>query len=146
MHELLKDYTVSVEIPVAREEMDALGLINNVNYFRYFQSAIVAYLENVGYLEHLEKTDEGIVVGSTDCQFKMPVIYPDTLHVGARVIDVEDDRFILEFCMVSEQHGKVAAKGSGVIVAYDRKHQQKMAIPQVLKDKILELKTAAEQF
>ena len=140
MHELLKGYTVSVETPVAREEMDAMGLINNVNYFRYFQSAIVAYLEKIGYLEHLEKTDEGIVVGSTDCQFKLPVVYPDTLHVGARVTDVEDDRFTLEFCLVSEHHNKVAATGSGVIVAYDRKHQQKMPIPSLIKDKILGLK------
>ena len=141
MHELLKDYTVSVKTPVTWEEMDAMGLVSNVNYFRYFQAAIMAYLEKIGYIEHLAKTDEGIVVGSTDCQFKIPVVYPDTLYVGARVTDVEDDRFVLEFSLVSEQHDKVAAKGSGVIVAYDRKHQQKMPIPQFLKDKILELKT-----
>ncbi len=140
MHELLKDYTVAVKTPVAWEEMDAMGLIGNVNYFRYFQAAIMAYLEKVGYVAHLEKTDEGIVVGSTECQFKIPVIYPDVLHIGARVIDVEDDRFTLEFCLVSEQHNKVAAKGTGVIVSYDRKHQKKMPIPQLLKDKILELK------
>jgi acyl-CoA thioester hydrolase len=140
MHELLNDYTVSVKTPVAWEEMDAMGLVGNVNYFRYFQAAIMAYLEQIGYIAHLEKTDEGVVVGSTDCQFKIPVIYPDTLHVGARATDVEDDRFVLEFCLVSEQHNKVAAKGTGVIVAYDRKHQQKMSIPPLLKDKIVELK------
>ena len=140
MHELLKDYTVSTLIPVAWKEMDAMGLINNVNYFRYFQSAIMAYLKKVGYIEHLEKTGEGIVIGSTDCQFKIPVVYPDNLYVGARVTNVEDDRFVLEFCLVSEQHNKVAASGSGVIVSYDRNKQQKVPIPPVIKGKILELK------
>ena len=119
-----------------------MGLVNNINYFRYFQAAISAYLEKVGYLAHMSSTDEGVVIGSTDCQFKMPVIYPDTLHVGARAISVEDDRFILEFCLVSEQHGKVAAKGNGSIVAYDRKKQQKGLIPQLIKEKIIELKVA----
>ena len=139
MHELLKDYTVSTEIPIAWEEMDAMGLVNNVNYFRYFQAAIMAYLEKVGYIDHLEKTGEGIVIGSTDCQYKIPVVYPDTLHVGARAIDIEDDRFILEFCLVSEHHNKVAATGSGVIVSFDRKLQQKIPIPPILKDHILAL-------
>ncbi|MDH3997914.1 MAG: acyl-CoA thioesterase [Desulfuromonadales bacterium] len=140
MHELLNDYTVSVEIPVAWEEMDAMGLVNNVNYFRYFQTAIMAYLEKVGYIAHLENTGEGVVVGSTDCKFNIPVVYPDTLHVGAQVVDVEADRFVLDFCLVSEQHNRIAAKGSGVIVAYDRNQQQKMPIPQPIKDKILGLK------
>ena len=140
MHELLKDYTVSTHIPVAWEEMDAMGLVNNVNYFRYFQSAIMAYLHRVGYIDHLEKTGVGIVVGSTDCQFKVPVVYPDNLYVGARVIEVEEDRFTLEFRLVSEQHNKVAASGSGVIVSYDRNRQQKVPIPQVVKDNILKFK------
>jgi acyl-CoA thioester hydrolase len=140
MHELLKDFTVSTEVPVTWEEMDAMGMVNNINYFRYFQTAIAAFLEKVGYMEHMTNTDEGIVIGSTECQFKIPVIFPDTLHVGARVTKVEKDRFSLDFCLVSEQHGKVAATGAGTIVAYDRKKQQKMPIPQLIKDKILELK------
>ena len=41
---------------------------------------------------------------------------------------------------MSEQHNKVAAKGTGVIVSYDRKHQEKMPIPLVLKDETLRLK------
>ncbi|RLB68431.1 MAG: acyl-CoA thioesterase [Deltaproteobacteria bacterium] len=144
MHELLKGYTVETVIPVESEEIGSMGFVNNVNYFRYFQSAILAYTEKVGYIDHLEKTGEGIVVGSTDCKFKTPVAYPDMLHVGARATSVKDDSFVLEFCLVSEQKNTVAAEGSGVIVAYDRNKQQKMLIPQFLKDKILESKITAE--
>jgi len=136
MHELLKDYTVATEIPVAWEEMDAMGLVNNVNYFRYFQTSIMAFLEKVGYIDHLGKTGEGIVIGSTECQFKLPVVYPDTLHVGSRVSSLDEDRFVLEFCLVSAKNNKVAATGSGVIVSYDRNRQQKCPIPQLLKEKL----------
>jgi acyl-CoA thioester hydrolase len=36
MTTILEDYPVIVEFPVAWGEMDAMGHVNNIVYFRYF--------------------------------------------------------------------------------------------------------------
>ena len=38
----LAGYPVRIEVPVAWGEMDAFGHVNNVVYFRYFESARIA--------------------------------------------------------------------------------------------------------
>ena len=40
--DLLADFPVTVEIPVAWGDMDAMGHVNNVVYFRYFETARIA--------------------------------------------------------------------------------------------------------
>ena len=39
MQEILKLYSVTIETPVAWGEMDAFQHVNNIVYFRYFESA-----------------------------------------------------------------------------------------------------------
>ena len=42
MNSPVADYPVVIEIPVAWGEMDAYGHVNNIVYFRYFESARIA--------------------------------------------------------------------------------------------------------
>ncbi|MCB0148997.1 MAG: acyl-CoA thioesterase, partial [Caldilineaceae bacterium] len=48
MHDLLAGYPVVIEIPVAWGEMDAFQHVNNIVYFRYFESGRIAYFERAG--------------------------------------------------------------------------------------------------
>ncbi len=50
MQEILKHYSVIIETPVAWGEMDAFQHVNNIVYFRYFESVRIAYFEKIGYL------------------------------------------------------------------------------------------------
>ena len=43
MNSPVADYPVVIETPVAWGEMDAYGHVNNIVYFRYFESARIAY-------------------------------------------------------------------------------------------------------
>ena len=45
MNNLLEDYTFSIEMTVEWGDMDALQHVNNVEYFKYFQKARIAYFE-----------------------------------------------------------------------------------------------------
>ena len=49
MHDLLAGYPVVIEIPVAWGEMDAFQHVNNIVYFRYFESGRIAYFERAGW-------------------------------------------------------------------------------------------------
>ncbi|MCZ6911333.1 MAG: acyl-CoA thioesterase, partial [Proteobacteria bacterium] len=41
---VLDDYPVVIELPVVWGEMDAFDHVNNIIYFRYFESARIAYV------------------------------------------------------------------------------------------------------
>ena len=117
------------EQPVAWGEMDALGHVNNVAYFRYMESARVAFLVRLGIDRLRMSTGVGVILQSAQCRFRRPVVYPDTLLISSRVTAIEADRFTLEHEMTSKALGEVAAIGHGIIVAYDYAGGRKVPLP-----------------
>ncbi|MFX0065403.1 MAG: acyl-CoA thioesterase [Candidatus Hermodarchaeota archaeon] len=139
MEALLKDFPIVIEIPVAWGDIDALQILNNVVYFRYFQNARIAYFEKIDAFQFMKATEIGVVLASTQCKFKIPINYPDTVFVGARVINMEKDRFLIKHILVSQQHQKIAAEGNALMVAYDFKQNKKTLVPTELKQRIMDL-------
>src|SRR5215210_2137077 len=114
MKELLETYPVVIEIPVAWGEMDSLLHVNNIVYFRYFESARMDYFVRLGLWDYMRETGVGPILASTQCRFRAPLTYPDTVSVGARVPEVGDDRFLMEYVVVSRGQRRVAAEGEGL--------------------------------
>jgi acyl-CoA thioester hydrolase len=139
INDLLKGYPVIVEIPVAWGEMDSFQHVNNVVYFRYFESARIAYSEKIGLQEYKENTGIGPILGSTSCRYRFPLTYPDTVSVGAKIVGMEEDRFTMNYVVVSHRHQKIAAEGDGVIVLYDYREGKKTAMPDEIRARILAL-------
>ena len=139
MKNLLNDYPVTIDIPVAWGDMDAFQHLNNVVYFRYFESARIAYFEKINFLEVMDKTGIGPILASTQCRFKLPVTYPDRVTVGAKVASMEQDRFTMKYAVISQKHEKLAAVGEGILVTFDYKNNQKARIPDDIKNDIIEL-------
>ena len=137
--DLLKGYPVVVEIPVAWGDMDSFQHVNNVVYFRYFESARIAYSEKVGLQEYKKKTGIGPILGSTSCKYKLPLTYPDTVSVGAKITEMEEDRFTMKYVIVSHRHQKIAAEGDGVIVMYNYLEGKKTSMPDEIRRQIREL-------
>ena len=139
MENLLKDFPVIVVIPVAWGEMDAFQHVNNVAYFRYFESARIAYFERLDLITFMDETGIGPILASTQCRFKIPLTYPDTVSVSVRVPQIEADRFVMKGIIVSHNHQKTAAECEGLIVTYNYREQKKTAIPPELKQRIVDL-------
>lgn len=129
MSDLLNDYPVIVEFPVAWGEMDAMGHVNNIVYFRYFESARIAYFEKINVMDSMTETGVGPILGEISCKFRIPLTYPDKVLIGTRVIDIQEDRFVMKHLVVSMKHGKAAAEGVGVIVTFDYREGKKVAVP-----------------
>lgn len=106
MEHLLADFPVITEIPVAWGEMDALQHVNNVVYFRYFETARIDYFKQVALMEETQSTGIGPVLSETQCRYKIPVTFPDTLLIGSRVVDIQSDRFTMEYQAVSKKWAK----------------------------------------
>lgn len=139
--DLLHDYPMVVELPVAWGDMDAFGHVNNTVFFRYFESARIAYLGEIGFQG--EGDELGPILASTHCRFRRPLTYPDTIRVGARTTEVQADRFTMEYRIVSEKLSDVAADGGGVVVSFHYRERRKAPLPEAVRRKIEALKAPA---
>jgi acyl-CoA thioester hydrolase len=135
-HELLSGFPVIIDIPVAWGDMDAFQHVNNVAYFRYFESARIMYSEKLGLHQYKEETGIGPILGSTSCKYRLPLTYPDTISVGAKITDIGPDRFTMQYAVLSHRHMKIAAEGDGVVVMYDYRIGKKTALPEELRKRI----------
>jgi acyl-CoA thioester hydrolase len=139
MEHLLQDYPVVIQIPIAWGEMDAFQHVNNVVYFRYFESARIAYFERLGMIEYMEQTGIGPILASAQCRFRMPLAYPDTVSAGVRVTSIKADRFVMHGILVSHRAQKVAAEYEGLIVSYNYGAGKKAPIPPEIERRMREL-------
>ncbi len=139
MEDFFADFPVVVERPIYWGEMDAFQHVNNTVYFRYFEEARIAYFEKLGLTQTKRMTGIGPILASTYCNFRIPLTHPDVVSVGSRVTKLAADRFTMEYIVVSRRLEKVAAKGEGVLVAYDYRNSKKSTIPEEVKTLILDL-------
>jgi acyl-CoA thioester hydrolase len=137
--DLLHDFPIIVEFPVAWGEMDALGHVNNIVYFRYFESARVAYLTKINFIDPEANGGVAAILASTQCDFRKALAYPDTVSVGARVVEIGSDRFTMEYRLASHHLQRIAAEGKGVVVAYNYRDKRKAELPETIRKNIQEI-------
>lgn len=136
---------VCVTIPIAWGEMDALGHVNNVVYFRYFETSRVAYIDQLGWRTIPKASGVGFILQSVQARFRRPLLYPDTIEVTSRLVSMEADRFTLAHEVFSQRQQEIAALGEGTIVTYDYDANAKVPIPVTLAARISALEAGAAQ-
>lgn len=136
MSEPAPHWPISIDIPIHWGDMDALGHVNNVLFFRYLESSRVAYIAAMGLTSLRDVDGVGFILQHVECRFRRPVVYPDVLTVRARLVDMGTDRFTLEHEVFSTKQGVIAAIGRGTIVTYDYRAGSKTAMPQQVKSAI----------
>jgi acyl-CoA thioester hydrolase len=136
-HPLLAGFPVVIRSLVHWGEMDAYGHVNNTVFFRYFETARMAFLGRCGFLASYEHDRIGAILHSTDCRFRRPVFHPDEVLIGARALDVSGDRFTMAYRVVSLAQQETVAEGEAVIVAYDYGAGRKTALPEDVREGVL---------
>lgn len=129
----LSAYPVTVEIPVQWGEMDAYGHVNNAVFFRYFETARIAYLDRCGFLEAYERLRVGPILHSTECRFWRPLHYPDCIVVGARALQIDADRFTMGYAVFSKAQSEIVADGRGIVVSFDYANNTKTPLPDCVR-------------
>lgn len=138
-HEILAGFPVIIEQAVVWGEMDAYQHVNNVVYFRYFENARLEYFRRLDWPTLMKDTGIGPILASTRARFRKPLAYPDTIAIGARILSLEEDRFVLEHRIFSEQLQGIATEGEGLVVAYDYEHATKASMPEEIRRRIADL-------
>ena len=135
----LEGFRASIRIPVQWGDMDAYGHVNNTVYFRYFESARIEYLDLCGMLESYESRGVGAILHSTSCRFRRALTFPDEVLVGGRAAEVEEDRFVMAYRVVSTGQDAVVAEGEGVVVSFDYGEGKKTPLPEEVRRRIAAL-------
>jgi acyl-CoA thioester hydrolase len=136
--ELLREFPIVVTTMVGWGDMDANSHVNNAVYFRYIEHARLKYFGDLGFSRLQHEIGIGPILAWTDCRFRHPLSYPDDVSIGARIFDVEDDRFMMHSIIVSHAKKHVAAEGKQRVVSYDYRHHHKATLPDEVRRKIEE--------
>lgn len=139
MSDLLSDYPVIYETDIVWGEMDAFQHVNNVAYFRYFESARIHYFERTELMEVMQTTGIGPIVHSQSCRYRFPLTYPDHIRVGVRIPGLGEDRFTMQYQLVSTRHQVVAATGEVLVVMFDYRRNQKTPLSDLICDAIVRI-------
>ena len=131
--DLASPAATAIEIPIAWGEMDALGHVNNVVFFRYIESARIDFLRKSGSHALRDETGIGFILQFVEMRFRQPLVFPDTVRVDTKLVSIEEDRFTLAHAVVSRKTGDVAAIGRGTVVTYDYSKGRKTAIPEKIR-------------
>ncbi len=145
-HPLLEEFPVVVGIPIAWGDMDYFRHVNNIVFFRYFESARIAYLERIRFEDEVKQGGVGPILHSTRARFRRPVTYPDRVFAGARTMEMREDRIEMEYRVVSEKLEAVAAEGGGTVVAYDYSKGRKASLPAAVREAVRQLEERQRKF
>jgi acyl-CoA thioester hydrolase len=126
----LADFHVTASFPVHWGDMDAANHVNNTVYLKWTESARLEYFKAMGMDTSFSGDDAGPILAWQDCKYIFPVTFPDTIHIGIRTLDVQEDRFRMECGIFSEKHGRLVAVTKQVIVPYNFLELQKVPMPE----------------
>lgn len=123
-----------VEVKVQWGDMDALGHVNNVVYFKYLENVRLGLMETLGIFPRLFEEGSGLVVADAHCRFKAPVVYPDTLLVGVTAEVLNESRIRFDYQLFSTAQNRVAAVADTLQVCVSPETGRPMAMPDWFRE------------
>jgi acyl-CoA thioester hydrolase len=135
----LSEYPVVIRWPVQWGDQDAFGHVNNTIFFRWFESARIAYMGRLGFSGGEGGQGIGPILAHIGCHFRRQVKFPDTVQIGTRVTRLGRSSMTVVHCIVSESEHAVVADGESTIVVFNYSTQRPSAIPDELRAAITQL-------
>ena len=140
---MLDHFPVIIQTHVAWGEMDSFQHVNNIVYFRYFESGRMAYFERINFSDPAQNEGIAPILAHTQCRFRKALTYPDTVSIATRVSEMKDDRFTMEVCVFSHRLQKIAAEGTAEIVVFNYRENKKALLPEEVRKSITALEARA---
>ncbi|MDN3398537.1 acyl-CoA thioesterase [Psychrobacter sp. APC 3426] len=131
----LANYPVIHNQPIHWGEMDAFNHLNNVVFYRYAESARIAYLQILGMFDGSMVT----VLAQSSCQYLRPVVYPDTLLLGVRCQRLGTTSIVIEYSYYSTAQQAVVATAEAVIVRLESDGKTKLPWTLEERERLLAL-------
>ena len=127
-----KKLVYEVRFPIRWGDMDVMGHVNNVMYFRYIESARIDWFRSIGVKP--DPTGEGFVIVNAFCNFYKQLEYPGDIVLKLYVSD--PGRTTLETWATMEkpdEPGVIYAAGGGTAIWVDFPKQKSANLPDWLR-------------
>jgi acyl-CoA thioester hydrolase len=135
----LDEFPVVIDIPVQWGDMDALMHVNNVIYFRWWESSRLAYGERVGLIREGDVKKITTVLVKMECNFRQQLLYPNQVKIGARLKRIGNSSVDIEHRLFSLTQEKVAADAVSTVVTFDFEKQETVRIPDDIRQRMADL-------
>ena len=112
------DFTYHHSIPTRWNDNDMLGHLNNVVYYRLFETIVVKFLAEEIKLDWKSATENAQAVESL-CRFHKALSYPDLIDAVLRVAKIGNSSVVFELALFGPEDGMASAKGHVVEVFVD---------------------------
>jgi acyl-CoA thioester hydrolase len=132
-------YPVLLRLPVQWGDQDSFHHVNNTVYFRWFESARIAYMLRLGLASDAESKKLGLILASIQCDFLRPVHFPDTIVAGARISRIGRSSMTMDHAAFSQARGEIVAQGTSTVVAFDYATQRPVLVPEEVRQAIAAL-------
>jgi len=129
----LAGYSSITVLPVQWGDQDAFGHVNNVVYFRWFESARIDLLHLFPSSVTMSGSGLGPILASIKCDYRRQLRFPDTVYIGSRMTRVGRSSADIGHAVISHSQDQVVAEGSSVIVIFDYTAQRVTRIPDDLR-------------
>jgi acyl-CoA thioester hydrolase len=118
-------------------DLDANRHLNNVSFLRYFETARIAYLQEL-VPSHDPANPEvdvfGLIFAECHINYRSPVRFDEQVAVHCSIRAVKRSSFRVEFEMRVD--GRLAAEGYGVLVGFDYTEQKAAPLPDDLRARL----------
>lgn len=139
MKTLKAEFPVVVAQPVQWGEQDALGHVNHVTYFRWYETGRIAYFRKIGLMEMHQTERIGPILASVTNDYRRQLTYPDTVHICVRVTRIGRSSLDMEHKIISQNDHAVAAEGRSTLVVFDYRTNKSHAVPARIRHAIEDL-------
>lgn len=129
-------YRHFVPLPVQWGDMDMLGHVNNVIFFRYAESGRIAYFDQMLGNDPVIWGGEGPILAEIQCRFINQLRYPAQLEVATRTARIGKRSLGIETAIFRTGEDDPIATSRAVIVWFNYRKQSAVPVPEKLRTTI----------
>ena len=123
-------------IPIRWGDMDAMGHVNNIVYFRYMEQARISWFEQLLPRRDAAWKTTGIVIANASCNFRRAITYPGTVEVKVFVARPGGSSVATYYEMRVDEDPEPYADGAAVVVFIDMQTQKAVRVPDDIRAKL----------
>ncbi len=132
-HQALREFPVVISLSVEWGDQDAFAHVNNTVYFKWCETARVVYLGRIGMWQMIRNEGRGPILASISCDYRQPVVFPDTVHVGARVTKIGKSSFRMDHAVFSMAQNAVVAESQSTVVFIEYANNKPLPVTAELR-------------
>jgi len=128
-----EDFHHWTKLKVRWGDTDALGHVNNANYFSYMEVGRLSYMSDLGHFRLLQDKKTGPVLAHIECDFRQEIKYPSSLQIGTRVTELRTRSYVMQHGIFMDTQESSIADGSSVIVWIDYALKKALPLPDTIR-------------